>query len=150
MPDGYKPDYRIDNMGYWKKMAKAGLVDVQPNVPAPPSQYTGSELKSNSIKSIRSVDVPVTDENSTQSENSIFVNPDDIDNVLNSNNSTTNPASTLYGANGLFTIDGGSTWGGQIQGTRRVYPGSMKTIRRLQAGNSKILVDVAQATSGHP
>jgi len=117
IPEGYKPDTRIDNMGYWRKMAKEGLVDVQANVPPQKAKYTGSAINSRSVKSDDSVDVPVTEESSTQSENSIFVNPNDIDNILNSNNSTTNPASTLYGANGLYSMDAGTTWEGQITGT---------------------------------
>jgi len=118
MPENYRPDYRIDNMGYWRKMAAAGLVDVAPNVPPAPAIFKGSQINQRGIiRTDDSVDVPVTEENSTQSENSIFVNPDDIDNVLNSNNSTTNPVGTLYGANGLFSFNTGETWEGSIQGT---------------------------------
>ena len=34
LPAKYVVDTRIDNMGYWKKMAEAGLVPVAPLVPA--------------------------------------------------------------------------------------------------------------------
>jgi hypothetical protein len=61
--------------------------------------------------------VPVTEINSTQSENSIFVDPNNPEVVLNSNNSTANPVNgVLYGANDLFTFDSGESWGGEVQG----------------------------------
>lgn len=113
-----KADTRIDNNGYWIKMAEKGLATLNPVVKdVPKAIYTGSQLKgSRLILTEDSPDVPVTEENSTQSENSIFVNPNDNNNLLNSNNSTTNPVGTLYGANDLFSFDGGETWDGEIAG----------------------------------
>lgn len=116
----YRPfevlDTRIDNMGYWRKAAELGLAPVQPKVDVPKGVYKGSKISSKSVWREDSPDVPVTDENSTQSENSIFVDPTDPDHVLQSNNSTQNPVGSLYGANYFFSYDFGETWGGSIQG----------------------------------
>jgi hypothetical protein len=113
-------DTRVDNMGYWKKMAAQGLVPVAPVVQIPEATYTGSEIKAKSIEGGKedSPDVPVTDAtNVTESENSVFVNPADNDFLLNSNNSTAWPnASNLYGANAFMSEDAGLTWGGSAQG----------------------------------
>ena len=35
LPAKYTVDTRIDNMGYWKRMAQAGIVPVAPDAPAP-------------------------------------------------------------------------------------------------------------------
>ncbi len=113
----HQVDTRIDNVQYWVKMAEKGLVNFNPNVKAPPAVFTGSKIKAFSVVTEDSPDVPVTSDGSvTESENSIFVNPKDPDNPLNSNNSTNNPVSTLYGANDFFSFDGGETWEGEKQG----------------------------------
>ena len=109
-------DYRIDNNGYWIKMAKKGLATLNPEVRVEEAIFTGSRI--NAVLSITddSPDVPVTEENSTQSENSIFIDPFDGTIVLNSNNSTSNPVSGIYGANDLYSFDAGETWDGEIYG----------------------------------
>jgi len=115
----YKPyevlDTRIDNMSYWRKVAELGLAPVAPKVDVLLGIPKSSRI--NALKVVRddSPDVPVTDESSTQSENSIIVDPNNPDHVLQSNNSTTNPTSTLFGANAFFSLDFGQTWDGQIQ-----------------------------------
>ena len=112
-------DYRIDNMGYWKSLAEKGLVPVAPEIPIPPAKYTGSQINAKSVKGGKddSTDIPVTDlTNTTQSENSVFVDPTDNEFILNSNNSTGIPASNLYGANSFMSEDAGLTWGGSLQG----------------------------------
>ncbi len=113
-----KVNTRIDNNGYWIKMAEKGLATLNPEVKdVPKAIYTGSKLKgSRIILTEDSPDVPVTEENSTQSENSIFVNPNDNNNLLNSNNSTPNPVSGIYGANDFYSFDGGETWDGELGG----------------------------------
>jgi hypothetical protein len=117
LPAKYKVDTRIDNMGYWKRMAEAGLVPVAPNVLAPPPVYKTSKILVRGRAAVNSVDVPVTTTTSTQSENSIFVSPSDAAEVLNSNNSTNQPSTgTVYGADYLNSADSASTWGGSIQG----------------------------------
>jgi len=114
--DKYKVDTRIDNMAYWRRMASLGLVPVAHEYAAPYGKYTGSQLTGRSVMTDDSPDVPVTTVNSTQSENSIFVNPNNPTSVLNSNNSTPNPVSGIYGANDFWSTDAGTTWDGHVQG----------------------------------
>nr|NQU91528.1 T9SS type A sorting domain-containing protein [Bacteroidota bacterium] len=109
-------DTRIDNMGYWRKAAELGLAPVAPQINVPEGKFKSSMLRAKSVVREDSPDVPVTQQNSTQSESSIFVDPNDPDHVLQSNNSTTNPVSTLFGANYFFSEDFGQTWGGSLQG----------------------------------
>jgi len=115
-PQRITVDTRVDNMVYWKNMARLGLVPVAPDVTVEKGTFTGSKIKAKSVITDDSPDVPLTTENSTQSENSIFADPNDKNHVLNSNNSTENPVGNLYGANDFFTFDGGNTWGGEIEG----------------------------------
>jgi hypothetical protein len=68
---------------------------------------------------IDSPDVPVTNEpsNSTQSENSIVLNPSNSNVLLNSNNSTPQPSNgTVKGADALQSSDAGATWSGTVEG----------------------------------
>jgi len=115
--ESIKVDTRIDNMGYWNRCVELGLVPVAPNIPPAKATFSGSEINSRLVREDESVDVPVTEENSTQSENSIFVNPNDYDNALNSNNSTQNPVGSLYGTSGFFTFNTGVSWDGSVEGT---------------------------------
>ncbi len=109
-------NYRIDNMGYWKRMAEKGLVPYNAEVPVKPAEYKGSQIESKGVMIADSPDVPVTSlTNVTESENSIFIDPDNNQYVLNSNNSTSwsgGSVGTLYGANYFQTSNGGTTWGG--------------------------------------
>jgi hypothetical protein len=111
-----KVDTRVDNNGYWRKMAALGLARLNPVTPVKPAVYVGSEIKAFSVITDDSPDVPVASNSSTQSENSIFVNPNDNQVAVNSNNSTPNPVSGIYGANSTETYDGGLTWDGSVQG----------------------------------
>ncbi|MFQ5582841.1 MAG: sialidase family protein, partial [Calditrichia bacterium] len=111
-------DSRIWSIKYWQDLANKGLVEITPPHAVPEAAYTGSGIHALSVLIDDSPDVPVTtDPNTTQSENSIFVNPLDNDKALNSNNSTDNPVSSVFGTSGFFTSDFGVTWGGSIQGT---------------------------------
>ncbi len=113
-------DTRRDNMGYWMKKAEEGLIPFNPKIPLRPAIYNGSTIKAAGVKSVNSVDVPVTSQTDvTQSENSVFVDPNDFNYILNSNNSTGwsgGSAGTLYGADYLQSADGGATFGGSVQG----------------------------------
>ncbi|MEO1049304.1 MAG: T9SS type A sorting domain-containing protein [Bacteroidota bacterium] len=111
-----KVDTRIDNMSYWKSMAKKGLVPVAPDVPPPAAKPVSSMLIAPGVIPANSVDVPVTNTQSTQSENSIFVNPNGRARVLNSNNSTADPFPPLYGTSYFLSNDSGVTWTGSEQG----------------------------------
>lgn len=118
----------VDNNAYWIKMAELGLATLNPdNIRVEPAHYTGNEIRANYSVTLNSPDVPVTTENSTQSENSIFVNPLDNETLLNSNNSTTNPANTVYGANDFYSFDGGETWDGQLTGAGGANSGDPAT-----------------------
>lgn len=126
--DKYKVDYRIDAMKYWKHMAKLGLVEVSPVIPVKKAVYTSSKIYSKGAVPIDSPDIPVTgNTNTTQSENSIFIDPNNIDVIINSNNST-GSGSNLYGTSGLTSNDGGITWGGSIQGTGGPNSGDPATV----------------------
>jgi hypothetical protein len=107
---------RVDNNGYWKKMAALGLARLNPVTPVKPSVYTGSGIDAFSVLTDDSPDVPVAGSSSTQSENSVFVHPDDNQVAVNSNNSTQNPVGSLYGANSTETYNGGLTWDGSVEG----------------------------------
>nr|NQU90191.1 exo-alpha-sialidase [Bacteroidota bacterium] len=109
-------DTRVDNMTYWRKAAELGLTETAPQTDVPKGTYKGSSIDAFSVIREDSPDVPVTSQNSTQSENSVFVDPTDPDHVLQSNNSTQNPVGSLYGANYFFSNDFGATWGGTVQG----------------------------------
>jgi hypothetical protein len=109
-------DTRVDNMRYWKTAARLGLTATEPYREIPKGVFIGTKIEALSVMSEDSPDVPVTSQNSTQSENSIFVDPTDNDHVLQSNNSTQNPVGSLYGANYFYSYNFGSTWGGSVQG----------------------------------
>jgi PKD repeat protein len=111
-----KIDTRIDNMNYWRKMADSGFVYVTPFMNVAPAVFTGSRIESPMVMTSDSPDVPTTTVNSTQSENSVFVNPTNNLSLTNSNNSTQNPVGSLYGADYLLSTDGGTTWGGSVNG----------------------------------
>ena len=114
--DRNKVDTRIDNSRYWVKMAEKGYIEFNPDGRSESGVYTGSKIEAFGVLTDDSPDVPVTDVNSTQSENSIFIDPSNPDVVLNSNNSTQNPVGSLYGANDFFSFNAGETWGGEVQG----------------------------------
>jgi hypothetical protein len=112
-----KVDYRIDNNGYWRKMASMGLATLNPIVPVKPAVYVGSEIKAFSVITEDSPDVPTAPSSTTQSENSVCIHPADNQLILNSNNSTVNPSNgSLYGSDALKSVDGALTWGGTYQG----------------------------------
>lgn len=108
----------VDNMGYWKAAAEHGLTAPNPQRSVPPAIFTGSEIRAVSVLTDDSPDVVLITGSTSQSENSIFVNPNDENNPLNSNNSTNQPGGgiTLYGADYLYSFDAGESWQGSIQG----------------------------------
>ena len=111
-----KIDTRVDNMGYWRRMADSGYVEVAPVVRVAPARFTGSMIEGRGVMSANSGDVSLHDFSTTQSENSIFVKPTSNTTLLNSNNSTMNPPQSSYGANYFTSSDGGLTWGGSVGG----------------------------------
>ena len=118
LPPNYQVDTRIDNMGYWNRMAQLGLVPVQPMYKPAPAIFTGTKVFTNKGVLVNdSPDVPVTTNLNTESENSIAGDPGDKNHILNSNNSTPQPSSgSTYGADWYNSFNGGSTWNGSYQG----------------------------------
>ncbi len=108
----------IDNLGYWKAAADLGLTRPNPQQSVPPAIFTGSQIRAVSVISDDSPDVVLITGNTSQSENSVFINPEDRENALNSNNSTNQPGGgiSLYGANYLYSLDGGANWEGSVYG----------------------------------
>ncbi|MCF6341971.1 MAG: GEVED domain-containing protein [Bacteroidales bacterium] len=107
----------VDNNAYWQRLAEQGLAVLNPDVKVPAAVYTGSKINSASVVTDDSPDVPVTDVgSSTQSENSVFVDPGNADIMLNSNNSTSVTGPPSYGADNLYTFDFGETFDGSISG----------------------------------
>jgi hypothetical protein len=111
---------KVDNIGYWKKMTLLGYVEPEPIIPVQKAVFTSSIISIDGHFVQDSPDVPVTSlTNTTQSENSIFVSPENEDLILNSNNSTdTNSGSSIafYGSDNFYSNDAASTWGGSIFG----------------------------------
>jgi len=115
-------NHRIDNMGYWMKLAKEGKVPYNPVVKMGGTKYKGTAVNSKAVNTEDSPDIAVNTENTnTQSENSIYVDPNDNLTVLNSNNSTDwngSSVNSLYGTSGYYTFDGAvSPWEGSYEGT---------------------------------
>ncbi len=111
-----KVDTRIDNQGYWTRLAAKGIVPYNPEVRVKSATFTGSKIRAKTVSTLDSPDVPVTEINCIQSENSVFINPLDETNLINSNNSATNPIDTTFGANSFYSNNSGTTWDGDIEG----------------------------------
>ncbi len=108
-----KPNTRIMSVSYWLKMARLGLVPFNPQVPVKPGNFTGSQID---VLQQDSPDVAITNApNVTQSENSVFVNPNNNSKALNSNNSTNLPVTTVYGTSDYETQNSGLAWTGHAQ-----------------------------------
>lgn len=106
-------DLRIDNNGYWIEMAEQGLATLNPEITPEPAVFVGSEINALSAITEDSPDVPVTDESAQQSENSVFIDPNNEGIIVNSNNS--GPPG-FYGADNLYSFDFSETWEGTVQG----------------------------------
>lgn len=111
-----KINYKIDNMGYWTRLAQEGVIPFNPDVKPEPAIFKGTKINARSVKITDSPDVPVTGPNSQQSENSVFVDHNNEAQVLNSNNSVSSGGGTVYGADYLYSFDIAETWEGSIYG----------------------------------
>ncbi|MCX6303629.1 MAG: PKD domain-containing protein [Bacteroidetes bacterium] len=113
-------DNRVDNLNYWMKMAGKGLTPYNPPVQLVPAVFKGDRIIARGVKTANSPDIPVTGlANVTESENSLFVDPDNADHLLNSNNSTSWTGSaygTIYGANYFKSSNSGIGWSGSQYG----------------------------------
>ena len=109
-------DSRIDNIFYWVEAAKKGYIKFNPDKKTAPAIFTGSKIEAFGVLTEDSPDIPVTEINSLQSENSVFVDPNDFQTILNSNISTENPIGNRFGANALFSFNVAEIWEGEIEG----------------------------------
>ncbi len=98
-------DTRIDNWRYWKEKAEQGYIPFNSDEAPKPAKPAEDENRM-----MDTPDVLILGGSTTQSENSVFVNPIDNQISLNSNNSQT--GASFSGTSALFTFDGGLTWTG--------------------------------------
>ena len=100
----------IDNIGYWVNLAKQGIIPFNPEVKSGGAIYKGSKIHSSVVEFEDSPDIAIINSSSvTQSENSIFVDPNDGQHVFNANNSTDwdgSQINTLYGSSHFISNDG--------------------------------------------
>ncbi|MEI7660610.1 MAG: T9SS type A sorting domain-containing protein [Bacteroidota bacterium] len=141
-----KVNTKIDNIGYWNRMAELGYVKPAPVINIPDARFTGSMIRpyrnpalpatlfpynASPFTPQNSPDIPVTGETDvTQTENSVFIDPTDEAVVLNSNNSTSwklGAAQDIYGADALYSNDAGQVWGGSTLGTNGTNNGDPST-----------------------
>jgi hypothetical protein len=122
-----KVNTKIDNVGYWQRMVRLGYVTANPRVTIPKAVFTGSRIAAKGIQTQDSPDICVTGTSgTTQSENSIFINPGNEDELLNSNNSTDWDGSyvnSLFGADDRSSEDAAVSWAGEIDGTGKTNMG---------------------------
>jgi len=115
-----KVNTKVDNMGYWQRMLKLGYVTANPRVAIPKAVFTGSRIEAKGIQTQDSPDICVTGTSgTTQTENSIFINPENEDELLNSNNSSDwdgSYANLLFGDDDRSSEDAGVSWAGDIEG----------------------------------
>ena len=109
-------DNRVDNMFYWRQQAKNGLIKVADDKGYKPPIFKGTQVVTRLGSVQDSPDVIIEEGLTTQSENSVFVNPNDNDSILNSNNSSDYPAQMMFGANYQLSEDAGQSWEGQLYG----------------------------------
>ncbi len=117
-----KINKKVWSISYWQRLAEEGLVEVTTEQPDRKPIYTSSEIKSESVVTADSPDVAIINSSTiTQSENSVFIDPLNSSNVLNSNNSSNWPVSQLDVSEFTSTNNGG-TWNGIVHFTGRADP----------------------------
>ena len=125
-------DTKIWSISYWQQLAKMGLVKFNPVEPRK-SIYTSSKITATGVVPADSVDIAIINAaNTTQSENSVFIDPANAGIVLNSNNSSDWPVTTIYGASNFNSSNNGQSWQGSIQGTGGTNKGDPSTAIDLQ------------------
>jgi hypothetical protein len=99
----------VDNINLWVNWAKRGLApDFRTTGPFTPAVNQSSKIEASAASFVNSPDVAITTANS-QSENSVFVNPNNIAVALNSNNSL---VAGIYRASAYNTSNTGASWSG--------------------------------------
>lgn len=109
-------DNRVDNMSYWRRMAREGKVKTYTGKPAKPARFNGTQIYSERIGVQNSPDFVIAEGETTQSENAVFVDPNNNERILNSNNSSDFPVNILFGADYFVSEDEGQQWDGSIMG----------------------------------
>jgi hypothetical protein len=156
-----KVNTMVDNIGYWTRMVQLGYVKASPKAEVPGARFTGTTIRQYNPSIVdhqssilqNSPDVPVTGETDvTQSENSIFIDPEDENVVLNSNNSSnwvSGYADTPYGADALYSFDNGQVWAGSTRGVNGNNAGDPSTAIGLNGWwyVGRITGDYGQAVS---
>ncbi|MCX6269397.1 MAG: PKD domain-containing protein, partial [Bacteroidetes bacterium] len=142
-------DSRVDNMKYWMKMAEKGLTPFNPDLALTPAIFTGSKISVRGVTTSNSPDIPVSNlANITESENSVFIDPNNADAILNSNNSTSWTGSaygTIYGANYFQSSTAGIGWAGSPYGAGGSNGGDPTTAIGL---NGREYVNFINSSSG--
>ena len=120
-----------DNISYWKEMLRQGYVKPQKIFPWTAPKPVSSLIHSAALPAQDSPDVPVTTNTEvTQSENSVFIDPENEDNVLNSNNSSDwyqSYVHSSFGADAYRSSDAGLSWGGSFEGAGKTNSGDPTT-----------------------
>jgi PKD repeat protein len=124
-------DTRVDNMSYWMKQAGKGLTPYNPQIPLAPALFKGSQIRAHGVRTLNSPDIPVTNlTDVTESENSVFIDPNNTSYLLNSNNSTSwsgGSVGSLYGANYFQSANAGIGWAGSPNGAGGANSGDPTT-----------------------
>jgi PKD repeat protein len=112
-------DSKVDAMWYWMRAAREGLVPFNPKIPVKPAKVLPPATLPKGVTADSPDVATYSGNDATESEVSIFVDPNDPLHVLNSNNSTDwdgSSVNSVFGANYFISSDGGLTWGGSIHG----------------------------------
>ena len=108
-------------------MARMGYVEVNPWILTEKAVFSSSMIEIDGLPVQDSPDIPVIDgDNTTQSENSLFIDPEDEEVILNSNNSSDwngSYATNQYGCDSYWSFDAASTWGGSFYGVGQTNNG---------------------------
>ena len=109
-----------DNIFYWQDMVRQGYVKPERAIPWTAPKKLTSSIRAAGLPPQDSPDVPVSTLTTiTQSENSVFIDPGDEDQVLNSNNSSdwfNGFVQDPIGADAYHSQNAGLSWGGTFQG----------------------------------
>ncbi len=109
-------DTRIDNMGYWKQLAREGKIPFNKVFPVKKHvKIKGQHRGLPEPFGQPSPDRRIGDKEMMLSENSVGITADG-ESILVSSNSNPNPAKEIYGANRYETINAGEEWEGEAEG----------------------------------
>lgn len=143
----------VDNIGYWSRMVKQGYVLADTIRPVRPALFHGDAIRAAGVPPQNSPDIPVTPEQEvTQTENSVFIDPQNEYYLLNSNNSSnwiSGFAQNPWGADALWSLWQGETWQGSTQGVNGTNNGDPSTAIGLNGWwyVCRITADNGQAVS---